>query len=627
LTKKINMHSEILYEQLFNLCEDAMLLVRENTIVLCNTEAVSLLKYRSQKALLSEKIDTIIPHFHTYHKESSLSLLYKQESQSPLSLQISLKTLYVDEKLHYFLTLKETKNYKNINYLHSLTEPHTSSYNVEKAQALAKIGFWSVTLQNSLLAWSKETYKIFDIDYETNQVKTIDDFYSAIHPDDIAKVTTAYNRHLETQEPYIIEHRIITRKNNLKYVEERCETEFDKDGNALTSTGTIQDITQRKILEIELQEKMNQLNQSKELLETIFNSNMYAIAIMDETSHYLLVNDTYETLTGYRKEELYATSCFELTHPKMRASSKRIFEQLLENGYSHGYEKQCLKKDGQYIDVIMDAIKLQNSKNILVIVKDITPQKKFEIEKKLHEHKMIQQSRLAQMGEMISMIAHQWRQPLGAISTTVINLKLKLELEAFDFTTQNGLKEANNYLLQRLENIEDFVQNLTTTIDDFRNFYKPNKESLDITFQELTDKALKLMQHLLEKNNIVIKTLYNSQEKITMYENEMLQVLLNILKNSQDNFLERGIFQPKITIQTIGKKILISDNGGGINPQIIDKIFDPYFSTKTQKNGTGLGLYMSKTIVHEHHHGTIDVKNSKSGVVFTIDLTKERKEV
>ena len=236
------------------------------------------------------------------------------------------------------------------------------------------------------------------------------------------------------------------------------------------------------------------------------------------------------------------------------------------------------------------------------------------------EQQLLQQSRLAQMGEMISMIAHQWRQPLGAISATAINMQMKIELNSYDLSQENGKKIYQDYLYSELTNISEYVQNLTTTIDDFRNFYKPNKEIITTKLENICIKSLNIIKASLMNENVNIIREYNSNFKIKMYENEMMQVILNILQNSHDNFKEKNIKDPYILIKTEDKSISIFDNGGGIPKDIIENIFDPYFSTKQNKNGTGLGLHMSKTIVEDHHNGILSVKNINNGVCFTITL-------
>ena len=243
------------------------------------------------------------------------------------------------------------------------------------------------------------------------------------------------------------------------------------------------------------------------------------------------------------------------------------------------------------------------------------------------EKQLLQQSKMAQMGELISMIAHQWRQPLGAISAVSIDLNMKIELEAFDKSSKEGVVELEKYLVNSLSQIDSLVQNLTTTIDDFRNFYKSDKQKESSTINIPINKAYAIVKSSLQSSNVKIIREYLSKDILSIYSNEFMQVILNILQNSQDNFIEVNKENPIIKIKTYDIKELsiieISDNGGGIDKSIIDEIFNPYFSTKTQKNGTGLGLYMSKTIVEEHHNGIITVDNIDDGVLFRIKLFKE----
>ena len=303
------------------------------------------------------------------------------------------------------------------------------------------------------------------------------------------------------------------------------------------------------------------------------------------------------------------------------------FIEMILFSLALSYRIRVLKNEK--IKVITDAtIKLEQevklrTKELKHLNRNLEDRVKEEVEKnRLQYQQMFNQSRLAQMGEMISMIAHQWRQPLGAISATSVNLQMKLELQEFDSTKQESINKWNEYLYGKLENINDYVQNLTTTIDDFRNFYKPNKKSVSIQLDEVVTKALKIINTSLINSDIEIVQEYNSNQKIELYDSELIHVILNILKNSQDNFKEQKSKNPKITITTKKNSLSICDNGGGIAEDIMDEIFDPYFSTKSEKNGTGLGLYMSKIIVEEHHNGKLIVENKDGGVCFNIELSK-----
>jgi len=242
------------------------------------------------------------------------------------------------------------------------------------------------------------------------------------------------------------------------------------------------------------------------------------------------------------------------------------------------------------------------------------------VEVKNQERVLQEQSRLVQMGEMISMIAHQWRQPLAAISMTVMNMNVSSQLNEFDLSQKEDAEKYEGFVNNSLDEINLILESLTRTIDDFRSFYKQNKEIVTIELENVILKSLGIIKSLLINENIEIIEEYNSNQKISIYDSELMQVILNILKNAQDNFSERQIKDPYIKITTENRTISICDNGGGIPENIIEKIFDPYFSTKTEKNGTGIGLYMSKIIIEEHHKGKLSVQNTDDGVCFTIKL-------
>jgi len=248
-----------------------------------------------------------------------------------------------------------------------------------------------------------------------------------------------------------------------------------------------------------------------------------------------------------------------------------------------------------------------------------------EVEKnRLKDKHILQQSRMAQMGEMISMIAHQWRQPLGSISAVVASMKLKMLLNKFDLSTEQGREEYKRFTHESLHKIEEYVRFLTNTIDDFRNFFKPDKNKESVSLHALVNRTLEIIGKALEINGIDVKVHVSSSTEIMVYANELTQVMLNILKNSEDVFKERGTEAATISItvrEEDGMQVLeIEDNAGGIPENVLPHIFEPYFSTKQEKNGTGLGLYMSKIITEEHCHGKINAENTPHGAKFTVRL-------
>ena len=232
------------------------------------------------------------------------------------------------------------------------------------------------------------------------------------------------------------------------------------------------------------------------------------------------------------------------------------------------------------------------------------------------DQQLLHQSRLAQMGEMISMIAHQWRQPLNAISLTSSNLKFKCMMD--DINNKEFEKE--------LDLIEDYSEHLSETIDDFRGFFKDEKDEEITTLEKIINSTLDIVKISVENKNIKIITHFNCEVEFKTYPNKIKQVILNLIKNAEDILLENNIKNPTIIIETLydlsdnAKILIVKDNAGGVPFSIIDKIFDPYFSTKIEKDGTGLGLYMSKTIIKEHCQGSLKVSNDSKGAIFEIKL-------
>lgn len=237
-----------------------------------------------------------------------------------------------------------------------------------------------------------------------------------------------------------------------------------------------------------------------------------------------------------------------------------------------------------------------------------------QVEKlRLNDQILFQQSKMASMGEMIANIAHQWRQPLSAISAASVLIRTKFAIDDFDFSSQEGIDTSKNYIEQKLESIESYVATLSTTIDDFRNFFKPQKEISEFNVKQVIQKSENLLTANFKDSNIQI---LNEVENVTIrgVENELSQVIINILNNAKDAVIQSTTSTQKLIMITSKQKgdfiyISIKDNGGGISEDVIGKIFEPYFTTKHQTHGTGIGLYMSKEIIEKHMHGVIEVHN------------------
>lgn len=238
-----------------------------------------------------------------------------------------------------------------------------------------------------------------------------------------------------------------------------------------------------------------------------------------------------------------------------------------------------------------------------------------------HDQVLIEKSRLAAMGEMIEQIAHQWRQPLHVLALINQNLYFKTQLKT---VTKEDYEEVHDKMNAQL-------QYMSQTIEDFRNFSKPNKKKERFFVEEAIKSALNLSEGNLKYAKVKVE--FHSEEEHAVFgmRHEMMQVFMNLIKNVNDVFLEKEIPEPWIKFSVSEEEnqiqIRVEDNAGGIDPEIIERVFQPYFSTKEALGGSGIGLYMSKEIIEKSMLGKISVKNSEVGAVFTILLPKSTPEV
>jgi signal transduction histidine kinase len=246
----------------------------------------------------------------------------------------------------------------------------------------------------------------------------------------------------------------------------------------------------------------------------------------------------------------------------------------------------------------------------------------IELEKRIEEevnkskqkdHMLVQQSRLAAMGEMIASIGHQWRQPLN-------NLSLLIQ----DVSEAQEFEELNEQYINRFTNESMvLIKHMSRTINDFRKFYLPNKEKAVFSLSESIEDALSIFSLSLKNHNIHVQFEYRGQQRVYGFQNEFIQVILNIFMNAKDAFVSNNIENRKLSIKIDEDEcfymIEINDTGGGIGSSLLDKIFEPYFTTR--QNGTGLGLYMAKIIL-ENMHGSIKAENTVNGARFLLFMPK-----
>ncbi len=233
-------------------------------------------------------------------------------------------------------------------------------------------------------------------------------------------------------------------------------------------------------------------------------------------------------------------------------------------------------------------------------------------EAKQKDKKILEQAKLARIGSMISMIAHQWRQPLTQLSSILMELETATRFKKVD----------ENHIYSAIEKSDKMIEFMSNTIDDFRNFYKPDKIKEEFLVSQACSKAINIIDATLKNFGIKLNVNIKNDKKVYGYPTEFAQVILNLLSNAKDILVEKEIKNPRIDMSIESKGILsiitIKDNAGGINEKNQELIFDPYYSTKESSKGTGLGLYISKLIIERNMGGELSVYNDEEGAIFKI---------
>ncbi len=341
----------------------------------------------------------------------------------------------------------------------------------------------------------------------------------------------------------------------------------------------------------------------------------------------LITNEVYfsprwKTMLGYSDEELpnALETWSKLVHPDDLEAAEEAIKASIEDGTAYENIHRLRHKDGHYIwnfdrgQVIYD----ENGKAVRMVGfhTDITQRQALLEEIKRTQELMIAQSRHAAMGEMIGMIAHQWRQPLSTISMAINNFLVDLNMD--------GVNPAQ--CEKNAQEILSLITYLSETIDVFRDFFRPNKAKQPCRIIDIMNEAEAMMGASLYNNGIDLKISNTTEANVEIYSREMLQVLISIINNAKEALVMKQTQMRSIVVCIFehSEQIVtqICNNGGGIPPEIMPHIFDPYFSTKEDKAGTGIGLYMSKTIIEKHLNGTIEVENTDDGVCFTITIPK-----
>ncbi|ADG91944.1 multi-sensor signal transduction histidine kinase [Arcobacter nitrofigilis DSM 7299] len=364
----------------------------------------------------------------------------------------------------------------------------------------------------------------------------------------------------------------------------------------------------RKIEELfnQYRKRVKQNEEKYALLFNYSNDGFIISEIINNSTRILSLNSTALKTIGYESSEILYKDFFNL------------FDQLsleeIKQSKSLVKTVKLFTKDKQTRTIELNAIiySYENQNLLFASLRDITERTLLKEEKIKQQNILIQKSKMAAMGEMIGNIAHQWRQPLSQVSGLFFDIESAYDYKELD----------KKYLQNRVDEANDLLEYMSKTIDDFRNFFNPNSKKELFYLNEAIDNALKIVKSTLTFHHIELIINIEEDYKIDGYKNEYSQAIMNILSNAKDILLEKNIQNPQIKIYAQKNEKLclhIEDNAGGIDDTIINKIFDPYFTTKYDY-GTGIGLYMTKMIIEEKMNGTISVKNSHHGAIFSIEI-------
>ena len=394
-----------------------------------------------------------------------------------------------------------------------------------------------------------------------------------------------------------------------------------------------------------LKDELKQRNKRlKELEETL--SSYVIMTTTDLNGNIIDVSEEFCKISGYTKDELLGQPHNIIRHPDMPKESFALFWKALKSGESFNGEISNLTKDGKTF--ICESFAYPNFDNDGQVIsytglrKDVTAKRMLEtlnedlekevakktkklnelnknLEKKIQDalientkqlQALQQQSKMASMGEMIGAIAHQWRQPLSTISTGIQNLE-------YDF--EDGYLNDKEYVDSFIEKQKQTIKFMSKTIDDFRNFFRVDKEKKLFFIKETIQSVLNMQSAQLKNHNITIN-LIGEEFQYNGLQSEFQQVILNLINNAKDVLIEKDTNNPTINIIVKNNTITLEDNAGGIDPEIIERIFEPYFTTKEQGKGTGMGLYMSKMIIEDNMDAKLSVTNTNNGAMFIIDF-------
>ncbi|MEA3353260.1 MAG: PAS domain-containing protein, partial [Campylobacterota bacterium] len=536
-------------------------------------------------------------YFHNNRRNDLLNitttLLSLSEKDQPPALN--------EEKKEY---IKHNKTLTALTNLVKVTSEEliNTSNKLNEAQEIASIGSWDWNIANNTLLWSDEIYNIFGLNKGEFEA-TYETFLAYIHPQDREFVSNSVLKSLEDKNiPYDIEHRLLLENGTVKFVRELGKVFRDEDDKPIRVSGIVQDISKEK------HSSQLILDQTKEqnILLSLFDK---ADSVLfkwnnDENWSVSHVSQSVTKLLGYTQEE-FTNGKIVYAQCIHKDDMDYVIEEVTEaSSTNKDYFKhkpyRLIAKDGTTKWVLDYTVMLRDDKGDIThyigYINDITQEK--ESEKLIAE-----QSKHVAMGEMIGNIAHQWRQPLSAMSTTATGMQVQKDIGILTDELFN----------KGCDSINQTAVYLSKTIDDFRDFIKGDRKQVEFNLKENVESFLHLVEGNIKNNDINLIVDIQEDIMINGYPNELIQCFINIFNNAKDELKKlQGDRYFIVYAKLKNDKVYITfkDNAGGIPEDVLPHLFEPYFTTKHKSQGTGLGLSMTYNLIIEGMSGSIKAQNS-----------------
>ncbi|MGA1940481.1 PAS domain-containing sensor histidine kinase [Arcobacter sp. YIC-310] len=479
-------------------------------------------------------------------------------------------------------------------------------------------GLWDINLKTNKIFFSNKWLDMFG--YKRDEIQNFKEWLTLVHEEDKPEVLKKFSQHVEGKtEHFICEYRLKDKLGDYKWILVRGKAFIDENESRML------------MMSMDIDDRMNL---TKELRDVELLTEFGRIVIFrwqnNEDLTVKFVSKSIETY-GYSPLEfiesdeaffnfVYEKDILKLKNRIIKAISNdeksftsihRVIDK--QKNIKWVYNRTILVKN-DYGQVTSLYGYLNDITKIKMNEEDLKVRVKEEVEKNIEKDRMlIQQNKMASMGEMLGNIAHQWRQPLNNI-----NLLLHFIRDNFKNFTKEDLNES-------VASAKLQIDYMSQTIDDFRNFYQPTKDKRIFDIKTSIIQSSKIVATSFEQNSVELEVVGDDIE-IENYENEFEQVIVNILNNAVDAAIVKKKelnFNPKVYIEIKKEddiKISISNNCGNVQKDVLERMFEPYFTTKFENQGTGIGLYMSKIIIEKNMKGKIEVFNKADGVEFIITL-------